>query len=69
MLALSRLTAAMLQMLSSLVYARDGMCNQFACSSALRKVSLGRVLEDRTQCSLLVALGKGFASALPFSIP
>lgn len=65
LLARSKLTAATLSMISTLAYARDGMCDQFTCNAALREVSLGGLVKDTALHNPLVVLDEEFTSAAP----
>ncbi|KAI0694429.1 hypothetical protein BC835DRAFT_1349557 [Cytidiella melzeri] len=61
--ARSKLTAATLQMLRTLAYARDGLCDQYGCIGALRDISGGELVKDRLLHHPLVVLDEEFASA------
>ncbi|KAI0803268.1 hypothetical protein BC629DRAFT_1438312 [Irpex lacteus] len=61
--ARSKLTAATLQMLRTLSYARDGLCDQYGCISALRDISGGDLVSDRLLHHPLVVLDEEFESA------
>lgn len=61
--ARSKLTAATLQMLRTLSYARDGLCDQYGCISALRDISGGDLVTDRLLHHPMVVLDEEFESA------
>ncbi|PSS02362.1 hypothetical protein PHLCEN_2v4055 [Hermanssonia centrifuga] len=56
--ARSYLTAATLKMLSELSVVRDGLCEQYTCTSILREISMGGLVKDELIHHPLVALDR-----------
>lgn len=61
LIARSRLTLATVNMLAGLSYVRDGLCDQYACTSALREVGMGGHVKGDTIFDPLTALNRELA--------
>lgn len=63
--ARSRLTLATVTMLAGLGYVRDGLCDQYTCTSALREISMGGLVKDEAVFDPLTALNRELAGDPP----
>lgn len=59
--ARSRLTLATVNMLAGLGYVRDGLCDQYTCTSALREVGMGGLVKGDAIFDPLTALNRELA--------
>ena len=56
--ARSQLTLATVKMLAGLGYVRDGLCDQYTCTSALREISMGGLVKGDAVFDPLTALNR-----------
>ena len=63
--ARSQLTLATVKMLAGLGYVRDGLCDQYTCTSALREISMGSLVKGDAIFDPLTVLNTELATDPP----